>query len=399
MREAVEKLVTTFEDLNRDENPPEEAIGDSLLKIAEAFDIDVSSEEIKQAVAEVVARMSVTTDFGSVLTAADHKPWLGEKKDSIEWKHFQAYQKVLRNEFRLSPKVIQNLDNTTDSILDLLGDPTTPGEWHRKGLVVGAVQSGKTSNIIGLLNKAADAGYKLFVVIGGHTKPLRSQTQSRIDQGFTGQETKDLDQSVATAIHRRPIGVGKHWDSAVKIQSFTTEERDFSAVLMRSQNYRLTADMSHPVVLVVKKNARVLNNINDWLKAQAIQEMPLLVIDDESDYASVNTRREDQDPTSVNREIRRMLAISTKSTYAAFTATPFANILIDVEATHVVGEDELDDLFPTNFIVSLDNPSNYVGPQEIFGREAALPGALITEVEDAIDIFPVSQKSDLLIEQ
>lgn len=400
MRDKVESLVSSFLGLNVDEHPDEAAIEAKLRTIAEVFSYsDVTDDEFIQAAEEIKNRIAIRTDFGSVLRSVDHKPWLDDKRDQIGWEHFKAYKTVLQNEFHLAPKVIQNLDEMTDLMLDLVGDPEAPGSWHRKGLVIGNVQSGKTSNIVGLLNKAADAGYKLFIVIGGHTTPLRSQTQVRIDQGFTGQDTKDLDQSVATASGRKTIGVGEYWAKPVKVQSFTTEKRDFSSILMRSQNYQLTSDMAHPVVLVVKKNARVLQNINKWLAMQSVREMPLLVIDDESDYASVNTKREDQDPTSVNREIRRMLSLSAKSTYVAFTATPFANILIDVEATHVVEETELEDLFPRNFIVALNSPSNYVGPEEIFGRPPKLSDALRLEVEDADDIFPVTQKSGLAVEE
>lgn len=396
MRDPVEKLMVSFLTIHDGNHPAEEIIESSLRQLALVNPnySDISDDEFSWATEEIKKKIAVTTDFGSVLTGVDHKPWLEEKKASMSWDHFESYTQYLRIVQNLTPQVIKSLDDMTDLMLDLAGDPEAEGSWHRKGLVIGSVQSGKTSNIVGLLNKAADAGYKLFIVIGGHTTDLRRQTQLRIDEGFAGRDTQDLDLSSATLKQRRKVGVGLNYSGEVKVQSFTTEVRDFSSVLMKSQNYQLTADMTHPVVLVVKKVSRVLENINLWLESQSVGDMPFLVIDDESDFASVNTKKEGQDPTSVNREIRRMLSMSKKSTYVAFTATPFANILIDSEITHTVAEEELADLFPKDFILSLESPSNYVGPEEIFGVTPKLPNALKTEeMIDCDDAFPFRQNS------
>ena len=81
------------------------------------------------------------------------------------------------------------LDEVTDRTLGLLGNPREDGPWDRRGMVVGHVQSGKTANYTGLVCKAADAGYRLIVVIAGIHNNLRNQTQERIDEGFIGRDS------------------------------------------------------------------------------------------------------------------------------------------------------------------------------------------------------------------
>jgi hypothetical protein len=134
-----------------------------------------------------------------------------------------------------------------------------------------------------------------------------------------------------------------------------------------------------PVILVVKKNARILENLNNWVtevlaRRGDTEERPLLVIDDEADQASVDTGQQeftddetpdtDYEPKRINGQIRRMLTAFQRRAYVAYTATPFANILIH-DAAEADGYG--DDLFPGSFIVNLPTPSNYVGPSLIFG--------------------------------
>jgi len=138
-----------------------------------------------------------------------------------------------------------------------------------------------------------------------------------------------------------------------------------------------------PLLVVIKKNTGILQNILTWLTSlnrspsidghDVIKDLPLLLIDDEADYASINTADPELDPTRTNHLIREILATFEKSSYVGYTATPFANLFIsDTAQTEEIGRD----LFPRNFIVALRPPSNYVGPTRFFGIDEVSSGRL-----------------------
>ena len=116
----------------------------------------------------------------------------------------------------MSGDVVLKIDNVTDRILDHLENPLKEGAWERRGLIVGHVQSGKTANYIGVMCKAADAGYKVIIVLGGLLNSLRNQTQKRIDSDFFGYCTKS----------KREIGVAR-FDNSRRPFCLTTAVEDF----------------------------------------------------------------------------------------------------------------------------------------------------------------------------
>ena len=120
----------------------------------------------------------------------DHKEWLADERASIKWNFWSRYKKYLEVEEKLPPAVVTSIDETTEEVLKRLESPRRAGSWDRRGMVVGNVQSGKTSNYTGLISKAVDAGYKIVIVLAGLNNDLRSQTQKRIDKGFIGRDTK-----------------------------------------------------------------------------------------------------------------------------------------------------------------------------------------------------------------
>src|SRR5262245_33550148 len=135
----------------------------------------------------------------------DHVEWLSERRGQIAWRFWDRYRRLLEDVEHWAPRTVRRLDEISDEILGRLEDPERAGAWDRRGMIVGQVQSGKTSNYIGLICKAADAGYRLIVVLAGMHNSLRSQTQLRLDQGFLGFDTQQrlfFDQS------NRRIGVG-----------------------------------------------------------------------------------------------------------------------------------------------------------------------------------------------
>ncbi len=310
--------------------------------------------------------------------------------------------------------VVNRLNDITDEILDLAGDPLREGHWSRRGLVVGHVQSGKTANYLGVINKAADAGYKLIVLIAGIHSNLRSQTQERVDQGFVG---RDSDQVLSRQANATALGVGQI-NSSFTAAAYTSRGLDFSR--NRADGLGISIhNLAQPAIFVIKKNPSILGNLIEWLQGTTAAggrlDLPMIVIDDEADNASVNISADVNKPNTINRLIRELLSMSTRNAYIGYTATPFANIFINPDTTNeVLGND----LFPRDFIVGLDAPSNYVGAREFFledegqqltvdpqGTEEWLPTThpIDTEIDElhpslvqAVDCFVLSKAIRIL---
>ena len=248
-------------------------------------------------------------------------------------------------------------------------------------MVVGHVQSGKTANYAALVCKAADAGYRFIVIIAGGINNLRNQTQERINESFIGKDNNG-----------NQVGAGRGNASLHKLPiSLTTVERDFNKQDADRNSQGSNFDnTTTPIVLVIKKNTHTLKNVIKWLESQyknKIDNHSMLMIDDESDYASINTKDE-EDPTAINRSLRKLLSLFSKSCYVAYTATPYANIFIDHEAGHdKIGRD----LFPKDFIYSLDAPSNYFGARKIF---LDTNQKHLVVIDDYLDDIPAKHKKD-----
>ena len=349
----------------------------------------------------------VWVDEAQVLSSNDdHKPWLPGKKAAIRWDFWDRYKHYLSQD--LPPAAVDNIDGITDQILEALEDPTSSGPWDRRGLVMGNVQSGKTANYTGLICKAADAGYKVIIVLAGLHNNLRSQTQIRLDEGFLGYRA-DVVTPEGGAF--KPTGVGL-LRPGLDANSVTNryEKGDFNRDVADRFGIRPGGD---PLLFVVKKNVSVLNNLLRWIRGFADmtdpktgrsfhRDTPLLIIDDESDQASVDTnavavdedgnRDEDHNPTRTNSLIRKLLYSFGKSAYVGYTATPFANIFIH---EHNKTDDEGEDLFPRSFIINIRPPSNYTGPARIFGIEedesAGLEGVSSLPITRVIDDYAVKR--------
>lgn len=136
-------------------------------------------------VRKLETRFDIGMSLGTMFSSEEYRPWLDDARADIFWYYWNRYQRLLRQK-RFPPQVVTSLHNITDQILDHLENPQKPGSWSRKGIVVGHVQSGKTANYTGLICKAADAGYRIIIVLAGMLNSLRNQTQSRVDDGFIG---------------------------------------------------------------------------------------------------------------------------------------------------------------------------------------------------------------------
>ncbi len=177
--------------LAREANPTPERIRELIAQFRVIPTCSVDDETAEFLARRFEARHGVTMTIGSVLTEEDFEPWLDSAKPGINPDYWSRYKKLLA-EKHFSTQVMATLDDVTDRILGLLENPLKPGPWDRRGMVVGHVQSGKTANYTGLICKAADAGYRLIIVIAGIHNNLRNQTQLRIDEGFVGRDSARL---------------------------------------------------------------------------------------------------------------------------------------------------------------------------------------------------------------
>ncbi|MEY9214578.1 Z1 domain-containing protein [Thermobifida halotolerans] len=343
-----------------------------------------------------VPRATVVSD------PSDHVPWLEERRGEIDFSYWRRYADWFRRTRRES--VVEALDETTDQILGLLEDPRRAGEWKTYGMVYGQVQSGKTANYTGVICKAVDAGYRVIIVLTSQHESLRHQTQARLDLeflGFNSRFSRDR-----TSDSSMDIGVGNLGRVSTICIPVTTQDSDFTTAQFQGTPVNIH---EVPILVVAKKNARILANLRDWLgnfasgpqgEPKLVGGAPLLLIDDEADYASVDTKRPtrggdhsdpEHDPTAINKAIRGLLELFEKRAYLGYTATPFANIFIPHSTDH---PEHGEDLFPRSFLVTLEPPSNYCGPELVFGLEDPTaadirePLPIVHEVGDHRDWMP-----------
>jgi hypothetical protein len=306
--------------------------------------------------------------------------------DRSAWHYWPALRQFLLNVRGWGLPALRSLDDASDKILRQLVAPTEE-RFDVRGLVLGFVQSGKTANYTALIAKAADAGYRLVVVLSGIDNGLRRQTNIRLKRELVGYAD-----GRAGVVHLPPIG--RQW------HEFTRDDLngDFQAGFAN----HAALQGSQPVLLVVKKNGQVLKRLIKWLDAAPVdvrRTLPFLLIDDEADQASVDTRgtyqSEDdplppdyEPPSVINGLIRDLLLRFERRAYVAYTATPFANILIPHDtADPRVGND----LYPKDFIVDLPKPDGYFGAEEFFGRLDAAAGTHV----DGLDVIRQVPDQDL----
>ncbi len=350
-------------------------------------------EEAQEHIVRVLEASFDIEQASGYTVKADHKPWLRRRKaqNGIDFYYWGRLKSYYLSEDILPPHVVATLDNVTDEILDYSGDPDDEAAWSRRGMVMGHVQSGKTTNYASLICKAADAGYKIIILLAGITNSLRHQTQVRLEETFIGRK------SLFHAVAQESLPIVRHGQGNRSPAYGTSRDRDFSKVAAQTYGVTLSA-LKEPIIFVTKKNKSTLERVRDWLREQNHGESirdPLLLIDDEADNASINTSANPDRTTAINRVIREVLTLFERSTYVGYTATPFANIFIDPDT-----EDEMigDDLFPSNFIKALDPPSNYVGATRIFSETGDLKDRMVRYVDDFRDIIPLKHKKDLVLD-
>jgi len=282
-----------------------------------------------------------------IISRLDIRPRIPSWTDGVEWSNWQAHERFLRAQQKWKA---HQVDSVSEESLRIIGKttPTSYAEYQCRGLVVGYVQSGKTANFTAVAARAADVGYRLIIVLSGIHDSLRNQTQQRLNTEL--------------------VAVGTKWTT------LTTETEDFQIPAVANG-----FDGAGTVLVVAKKIPPILRRLNAWIKELEgqMEDIPVLMIDDEADQASINTKgnrrdpsidddatTDSSDPSVTNELIRDTLRRIPRATYIAYTATPFANILIDPGAVDFeVGMD----LFPKDFVVQLPRPDGYTGTEELFG--------------------------------
>jgi hypothetical protein len=375
---------TLIAGLPPDRRPTELEVMALASTLRQAF--PVPDDEFAALIKQVHSRLAITMDLGTFLSESSYAPWLAARKAEIDPFYWERYRLWL-GRLGWAPLVINTVDGVSDELLDLEGDPRRDAPWSRRGLVVGDVQSGKTATYTALTCKAADAGYRLIILLTGTLESLRRQTQERLDEGFVGLDSSEMLQQAQIRTNRA-VGVGVI-DQRRSAGVFTSRSRDFSKQLMTQLGFRLDA-FQVPVLVVLKKNKRILENLESWLRGYNAGPdgkiaAPVLLIDDEADSASINTNDPNSDPTAINERLRAMLALFSRSSYIGFTATPFANVFIEPETEHdMLG----DDLFPRDYIYALEAPSNYVGPTRVFSDDPQM----VRHNDDMEPYLPQSHK-------
>lgn len=349
----------------------------------------IPTGDVDQVRARYQAQLSTTIEVlePGVLSDGGPREWFAtiDPSQGYYWRRQRNY---LATELKRKDYEVDSLDQSSDRVLSHLEDPQSLSPFDVRGLVVGHVQSGKTANFSALIAKAADSGYKIVIVLSGLHNTLRQQTQKRLERDLGRENVPGVGEPAA----------GRRWQWMTGAESWA----DFNpggvnaAVLQGNEQ----------VIFVVKKNKSRLERLIAWMDGRVPASVPVLVIDDEADQASINTggnrsardevdlvsgadydgdepSNDELDPSTINLNVRRLIASFARCSYVAYTATPFANVLIDPNAHDAVAGN---DLFPTHFIISLPLPpgDGYVGASALFGRDP-LPGE--SEGSDGLDVI------------
>ena len=323
-----------------------------------------------------------------VVIAREHTAWYDDKVRAPRSFYWDAYVGQLRSQ-GWAEESIRQLDNSTTSVVERLANPMSEAAYQSKGLVVGYVQSGKTANFTGVIAKAADAGYKLIIVLAGTLDVLRSQTQRRIDKDLIGQELlddsygNDADWGRFLKHGARPSQLGSFDfhrltgpDSDYRRLNAGLEALQFEAAERTKPLYdKENIFRARTRIAIVKKNSNILKRLLEDLRrtksagqGAQLDQIPALIIDDESDQASINVNKptsdgDSEDRTATNRAIVHLLSLLPRAQYIGYTATPFANVFVD--------PNNEEDIFPKDFLVSLPRPAGYMGVSDFYDLDGS----------------------------
>lgn len=349
--------------------------------VYDLLQLNIQQREILDANFPAFARIVVAHDAGWV-------DWYTEERRRDCEYYGPSLLRYLGEQKGWSKGNLNKLDRETNDIIANIADPrwAAPGanprrEYSARGLVVGYVQSGKTTTMNMTIAKAVDAGYKLIIVLAGLTDLLRTQTQRRLDMEVVGQQILLLDPEVkeepGTGNNDGGYLFNKDWNEFIvhptpngrqprSIERLTTRLHDFST-WRGGQAFPLgyLQDPNICKIVVIKKNVSRLKKLVRQLNAispEHKKSLSVLVLDDESDQAAainlVNPAN-NKGPNGeivhkgINEQLVKIMSMMGNAQYVGLTATPAANCFIAPE--------EEGSLYPKDFILLLERPIGYMG--------------------------------------
>ncbi|MBC2148886.1 Z1 domain-containing protein [Listeria booriae] len=320
----------------------EDAMRESISEAKAAIlnqGIDISEDEFREWTAKIWSEINIEIPCG-VSNQDEKRVNEGNyPKETFFWERYRSSLEKDRNSV-----AIDEIDKYTERIMSHITPPREEESFDKRGLVLGYVQSGKTANFIGVINKAFDRNYNLIIVLAGMSDALRTQTQERVNREvLSGNSSLEADDNNY-------------------VRTLTNEMNEFKYRYMTS-----ALDLNKKSICVVKKNSSVLKDLIRYLAESegSFGDSNVLIVDDEADQASVNTAvlARGEEPKTINKLIRQILELFDRKSYVGYTATPFANLLIDVEEEHPKFKR---DIFPKDFVINLPKPRGYYGPEEYF---------------------------------
>ena len=226
----------------------------------------------------------------------DNKTWMVD----ISGKHIEKIKDYLINE-GIEENGVGNIVNNAAKTLGYCPNPLVDEEKSITGLVIGKVQSGKTSNFISLIALAFDNNYNIVIVFGGTKNNLLKQNKTRIEEYF-----ENVDDVVVLS---------------------TVEDKD-ELTESKINNF---IELGKKIIIVTLKHPKRINDLReDLISKSSINEQPILIIDDEGDEYSLNTLSKKGKESAVFSAIKQLLAVCKKRAFISVTATPQANIIIPV---------------------------------------------------------------------
>jgi hypothetical protein len=352
---------------------------------------------------DAVAAESVDRHFPpvretSTIISKDFQAWYPPPGLASRAFYWDQYKKHLVEAKHWHPDSVAGLDEDTRKVVERISDPTRVDAFSARGLVVGYVQSGKTANFTGVIAKAIDVGYRLVIVLAGTLDILRDQTQRRLDMELVGKENilQDWDET-DPELGPHDYADDRDWADGKFISfGFRPSSRDFPDIIRLTGGGNDFRNLGHGIVAlemekrdrlkplydpnnlfpcrarlaVVKKNATVLKRLVSDLKKvrKQLDEIPTLIVDDESDQASVNTtdprrwKEGETERSSINKLLSELLGLLPRAQYVGYTATPYANVFVDPE--------DAEDIFPKNFLLALRKPQGYMGVSDFHDLDA-----------------------------
>lgn len=233
-------------------------------------------------------------------------------------------------------------ESVCESAASILGKgvPPTAETGQETGLVVGYVQSGKTMSFETVAALARDNGFPVVIVVTGSSNPLLGQSTGRL---------------------RRDLRLDDPWRERRWLPFLNPGDDDATVqpirdVLAEWRDPETPEEFKRTVLITVLKQHQRLQNLTNLLRASDLRGVPVLIIDDEADQASLNTQAVQGRESTTYRRLMGLRQALPNHTYLQYTATPQAPLLISI----------IDSLSP-NFVHVLEPGEDYVGGQDFFG--------------------------------